>query len=160
MSADILLYFAYGSNMLTKRLAGRTDDCRPLGRATLAGHRLSFHKRSKDGSGKANAFRTGDEGDHVIGVVFEIPAAGKPGLDRAEGLNKGYRQKSVRVLLDGIGEVEAFAYTAEPSAIDECLKPTAEYREKVLAGAKEHGLPETYVEEFIRSVEVLKQQNT
>lgn len=156
MSANALRYFAYGSNMVTNRLAGRTGGCKPLGRAVLMGHRLCFHKHSKDGSGKADAFCTGDARDQVIGVVFEIPAAGKRGLDRAEGLNKGYAQRTLRVMLDGIGEVEAFTYTAEASAINEHLKPTAEYRDLVLAGAKEHGLPETYVDQFIRSIKVLK----
>jgi hypothetical protein len=51
-----------------------------------------------------------------------------------------YAQRTVRVMLDGIGEVEAFTYTAEASSIDERLKPTTEYRDTVLAGAKEHGL--------------------
>jgi hypothetical protein len=48
-------------------------------------HRLCFHKRSKDGSGKADTFRTGDLRDQVIGMVFEIPAEGKPKLDRVKG---------------------------------------------------------------------------
>jgi cation transport regulator ChaC len=152
-----LLYFAYGSNLVTTRLAGRTGGCSSRGRATLAGHRLRFHKRSRDGSGKADAFRTGEVSDRVIGVLFEIPAAAKPALDRAEGLNKGYAQKTVKVVLEGVGEVEAFTFMAETSAIDERRQPTREYRDMVVAGATEHSLPEAYINDFIRSVEVLKQ---
>ena len=60
-----MLYFAYGSNMLTARLRERMPSCKPLGIAKLPGHALRFHKRSKDQSGKCNAFATDDDqGDH------------------------------------------------------------------------------------------------
>jgi hypothetical protein len=49
-------YFAYGSNMETARLRERMPSAKPLGVAKLSGHELRFHKRSKDGSGKCNAF--------------------------------------------------------------------------------------------------------
>jgi hypothetical protein len=43
-----------------------------LGRATLAGHRLCFHKRSKTGRVKPTPSAPATQ---VIGVVFEITAA-------------------------------------------------------------------------------------
>lgn len=145
-----LIYWAYGSNMDTNRLTERTKGCKPLGRAKLVGYRLCFHKRSKDGSGKADAWATGRPDDMVIGVLFEIPASGKRGLDRAEGTD--YEQATVRLLRDDGATVEAFTYLAKPSAIDSQIMPTPGYRDKVLAGAIEHGLPAAYIDRFIRAV--------
>jgi hypothetical protein len=50
------VYFAYGSNMSTARLRQRMPSCKPLGTAVLSEHKLRFHKRSTDQSGKCNAF--------------------------------------------------------------------------------------------------------
>lgn len=54
----MIYYFAYGSNMLTERLIARTPSARPVGTSLLPGHRLTFHKRGRDGSGKCDAFET------------------------------------------------------------------------------------------------------
>jgi hypothetical protein len=58
---------------------------------------LKFHKRSKDGSGKCNAFRTGSQADYVIGVVFEVMI----GLRRTHGTKISYwtAQESMGCLL-------------------------------------------------------------
>lgn len=61
-----ILYFAYGSNMSSARLRARVPSCRPIGIAFLPGHELRFHKRSKDGSGKCDAFQV-EGGAGVVG---------------------------------------------------------------------------------------------
>jgi cation transport regulator ChaC len=147
-----LTYFAYGSNMLTSQLAERTGDCTCRGLATLVGHELRFHKLGKDGSAKADAYRTGRQADAVIGVVFEVLRSRKPRLDRAEGLGKGYNEKTVLVRLRDGEEIEAVTYVAHPDAINVHLKPTPAYRKRVLDGASEHRLPAGYVQRFIASV--------
>ena len=151
-----LTYFAYGSNMLTRQLARRTGGCTCRGLATLAGHELRFHKLGKDGSAKADAYRTGRPADAVIGVVFDVLRSGKARLDRAEGLGKGYDEKTVRVRLQGGEEIEAVTYVAQPDAIKAHLKPTPDYRKRVLDGASEHRLPAGYVQRFIASVATQK----
>ena len=84
-------YFAYGSNLLTRRLRARVPSARPLGPALLKGHRLAWHKISRDGSGKCDI--TPDPGGTVWGVVFEIDPQKKCGLDRTEALGFGYDVK-------------------------------------------------------------------
>jgi hypothetical protein len=137
-------YFAYGSNMATQRLRRRVASAKPLGVARLPAYVLRFHKRSQDGSGKCNAFFTGVEADVVLGVLFEIDPAQKQDLDKAEGLGHGYIESHLEVH-QPTGAVTAFAYIADPGAIDEMLKPFTWYRDIVIAGAKEHHLPKSYI---------------
>jgi hypothetical protein len=116
-------YFAYGSNMSTPRLRYRVPGCRFEFVARLPNYKLCFHKRSKDGSAKCNAFRTAEPTDAVIGVVYEIPTNEKPALDRAEGLGAGYHEEIVPVLSPEGEKVTVHAYIADASFIDDILQP-------------------------------------
>ncbi len=136
-------YFAYGSNMALARLQERTPSARRLATCALPGHALRFHKVGRDGSGKCDAYATGDPEDRVVGALFEICPGQKPALDAAEGLGAGYEQKVV-LLKDGEGNrVEALTYYA--TAIDELLKPFCWYKNHVLIGARESALPPAYI---------------
>lgn len=148
------VYFAYGSNMSTARLRKRMPSCTPLGIATLPGHALRFHKRSKDQSGKCNAFATSDE-DSVIGVLFSFDPAERGRLDKAEGAGKGYEPTTVTVINDKARRRKVLTYRATADHIDDSLKPYGWYKDFVLAGAAEHRLPEAYIAEHIQSVEAI-----
>jgi hypothetical protein len=54
--SDTFLYFAYGSNMLTRRLTlpARAPSAVCAGTGYVECHRLAFDKVSRDGSGKAD----------------------------------------------------------------------------------------------------------
>ncbi len=78
-------YFAYGSNMSIARLRERVPSAVSFGCHALKEHDLRFHKSSKDGSGKCNAFFTGNDDDTILGVLFEIKSSEMSALDRAEG---------------------------------------------------------------------------
>lgn len=149
-----VVYFAYGSNMSTARLRERMPSCRPLGVATLPGHTLRFHKRSVDRSGKCNAFATGNE-DSVIGVLFSFDPAERAALDRAEGVGNGYEHATVTVVNDKGRRRKVLTYLATPDYIDDSLKPYGWYKEFVLEGGREHGLPPGYIAEYIQSVEAI-----
>jgi hypothetical protein len=84
--ADAFLYFAYGSNMYTRRLRGRTSSATCVGTGFVERHRLTFDKVSGDGSGKCNIESTTDPADRVYGVLFSISSAEAPTLDKFEGL--------------------------------------------------------------------------
>jgi hypothetical protein len=147
-----ILYFAYGSNMSTPRLRYRVPGCRFAFVARLPNYKLCFHKRSKDGSAKCNAFRTAEPTDVVIGAVYEIPTNEKPALDRAEGLGAGYHEEIVPVLSAKGEKVAVRTYIADETFIDDSLQPYSWYNDFVLAGAEEHKLPSEYVESRIRAV--------
>ena len=137
-------YFAYGSNMSSRRLRQRTPSAKALGIGRLPGHALRWHKLGRDGSGKCDiAESDGQAGDVVWGVLYRIALAEKPILDRIEGLGIGYEEEKVRVETEA-GAVAALTYKAKPGKIDAQLRPLADYKRHVLLGAKEHGLPVAY----------------
>jgi gamma-glutamylcyclotransferase len=139
----MILYFGYGSNMCTGRLRSRVPSACPLSVARLKGHSLRFHKQSKDGSGKADAYRTGDNRNYVWGIVFEVDPAEKGKLDEVEGLRQGYEEKTVTVSVPMMQDRKAFMYYA--TAIDAHLKPYTWYLRFVLDGARQHRLPSGYI---------------
>jgi gamma-glutamylcyclotransferase (GGCT)/AIG2-like uncharacterized protein YtfP len=143
-----MLYFAYGSNMCTKRLQApdRVPSAEPAHIAKLSEHKLLFHKRSKvDCSAKADAYFTGATMDFIWGVLFRIDAAEKPKLDRTEGLGQGYVEKHVTVVSADGKPHRAVMYFAEPSHIQSDLLPYTWYWRFVVEGAREHGLPADYI---------------
>src|ERR1700756_1898091 len=87
---NTMIYFAYGSNMLTNRLLSRCSDAKTIGPAFLTGYTLCFDKRSRDGSGKCTIGHTARPSDIVHGVLFTVPQSQLPSLDRAEGKGAEY----------------------------------------------------------------------
>jgi hypothetical protein len=142
-----LMYFAYGSNMCTRRLCARVP-CTLVGAAALPGHALRFHKRGRDGSGKCNALHTGHAADRVFGVVFAIDAAHKHVLDRIEGVGAGYHDTMVEVAMMGGAALTAWMYEATAAFIDDTLRPFTWYRAFVVGGARQHGLPTAYIRQL------------
>jgi gamma-glutamylcyclotransferase len=114
--------------------------------ASLGGHMLKFHKCGlRDGTGKCNAFFSGNAQDIVYGVLYQIDEAEKPDIDEIEGLGLGYNLKDVAVTLaDGVN-ITAWMYVADPAHIDDNLIPTNRYVKIVLDGALEHKLPHDYI---------------
>ncbi len=130
-----------------------------LGVATLPDHVLRFHKRSTDNSGKCNAFASGN-GNSVIGVLFSFDPAERAKLDEAEGVGSGYESALVTVINDKGRRRKVLMYLATSDYIDDSLKPYSWYKDFVLAGAAEHGLPSQYIAEFIQSVDAIEDSNT
>jgi len=137
-----MLYFAYGSNLLSARLRARAPSARAVGVAALPRRELRFHKRSRDGSAKCDAVPTGRAGDAVHGAVFELDESDWPALDRAEGRGAGYERSALEIEWQG-APVEA--YLAQAGFIEPALLPYSWYVELVVAGARQHGLPAEYV---------------
>lgn len=143
-------YFAYGSNMSLARLQERLPSARPVAIGTITGYKLVFHKRSKDGSAKADAYFTGLEADVVWGVIFALDRKEKATLDSMEGLGHGYDETTVAVTTEAEA-VPAVMYVA--TDIDDEMLPYSWYVRFAVIGAKEHSLPEYY----IKSIEAVAQ---
>jgi len=139
---ETFLYFAYGSNMFTRRLTARTPSAVAIGTAFVEGRRLTFDKVSTDGSGKCDIEATGNPADRVWGVLFRIASTEAADLDEAEGLGRGYRKGEVHAVTPA-GPSPAVAYFA--TIKDPSLRPYHWYKAFVIAGATEHGLPAVYV---------------
>jgi gamma-glutamylcyclotransferase len=140
---NTFLYFAYGSNMASRRLRApnRCPSANPLGMAELRGYELCWQKPSKDGSGKCTVL-PGNDRDRVLGVLFSIATTEQHALDAAEGQGKGYEREQMAVW-QGNEERQATLYVATSTSSK--LKPYTWYKAWVVAGAKEHGLPADYI---------------
>lgn len=135
-------YFAYGSNMLTERLRARVGSARPIGAAWLPGMALGFAKRGRDLSGKA-MIAPGTETAHPLhGVLFEIDAGEIAVLDRFEG--PGYARATLSVTAGGASRA-AQVYVPRPGHLDPALRPFDWYLDLILAGARQHALPPTWI---------------
>ena len=130
--------------MSSRRLQQRVPSARPVSAATLTSHRLEFHKIGRDNSAKCNAHETGEQDDFLIGVVFEIHEQEKIYLDQAEGLGCGYEIKQVDIQIENGIKLQAFTYYA--TLIDDDLLPYHWYKHHVLTGAREHNLPQHYLD--------------
>jgi len=144
-----LQYFAYGSNLLTRRLRdpARAPSAVALGVAWAPGFVMRFHKIGTDGSGKCTLIPTGDDADAVYGVLYEFADSDLAGLDREEGVHLGgYARHALWLRLANGDTAEAMTYIAGEPYIDPVCLPFDWYRDLVVAGAREHGLPPAYVE--------------
>jgi gamma-glutamylcyclotransferase len=141
-TTETILYFAYGSNMLSQRLQERAPSAGAVAIGKISGRRLCWHKRSRDGSGKCDADVSENTDDCVWGVIYRVSAHEKPALDIAEGLGSGYAEKTVHVITSQRVMV-AITYVA--TIKDAALLPFDWYKSLVLAGAREHALPPGYV---------------
>lgn len=132
-------YAAYGSNLHPLRLEKRVPSTRLLGVSFVSGYALRFNKKSDiDGTGKCSINR----GVGIVRLaVFEIKTEEKAILDRCEGLGKGYDELSIDTHQYGC----CLTYIANPTVIDETLRPTDWYKEMVLLGCRSHGFPDEYV---------------
>ena len=124
-----------------------------LGVFILEQHDLRFHKISRDGSGKCDAFRTDNPDDLIFGALFKIDPGEKSALDEVEGLGIGYEEKLVNVKNDIGDVVEAVTYYA--IRIDPSLKPYSWYLNHVIIGAQEINVPGAYLQ-AIQSIESIE----
>lgn len=137
-------YFAYGSNMLTARLAARCPSARAIGPATVSNYALHFSKRGRDLTGKATLVTR--PGASRCGVLFELDQRELAALDDAEG--KGYERRDnleITLISDG-SALSATTYIARDIAYG--LKPFDWYLALVIAGAMEHRLPADQIAAF------------
>ena len=114
-SSSTFLYFAYGANMLSRRLTARAPSAVAIDIGFVEGRRFSFGKVSRDKSGKSH-----------------------PNLDIAEGLGIGYSETNIQVVT-ATGVYTAQTYVA--SFREDPLLPFQWYKASVVAGAVEHDLP-------------------
>jgi len=124
-------------------MRGRASSVERIGSATLSGYTISWGKRSVDGSGKCTIAVSSTEA-MVHGVLYRLPADEKADLDLVEGLGTGYDEAMVSVQTP-TGPRVATTYVAAPTHVDDGLQPYSWYRDLVVAGAVEAGLPDAYV---------------
>jgi cation transport regulator ChaC len=139
-------YFAYGSNLWVAQMVARTGPI-PQGAdrpriARLPNYRLTFNMHGDDGQVFANVIYPGQG---VLGVIYCCTVEALLKMDQYE---KGYERRQVQVVLENGAELTAVTYIAGTAQAGNVSQPTADYLQKILCGARQHGLPEAYIKEI------------
>lgn len=138
----ITYYFAYGSNMDSKRINSRIDSAEVVGIALIRDYQLEMNKRGLDGSAKANIVPREDK--LVWGVIYKIAYEDWGILDTFE---RGYDRLTIQVELNHGTYIEAMVYVSTRSEdLTDDLLPFSWYRAMLIRGSEENHLPFEYRE--------------
>jgi hypothetical protein len=153
--AATVWYFAYGSNMETATFRGRRGICyaRALP-ARVPDWRLVLDKPPLIPIGGAVANIVPEPGAVALGVLYEISTAELLHVELTEGVLIGnYKRVEVTAETLGSASLTINAVSLASERRDPTCRPTDRYMRCVIAGAEEHGLPETHLT-FLRGVPV------
>jgi hypothetical protein len=81
----------------------------------------------------------------AYGAVFDIRPGEVSALDDLEGLGNGYYKEQLQVVTNG-ELVSVFTYLASSSHLITTLRPYDWYKGLVLAGARQHAFPGSYID--------------
>jgi gamma-glutamylcyclotransferase (GGCT)/AIG2-like uncharacterized protein YtfP len=136
-----MFYFAYGSNMNREQMAERCPGAVPVGLGVLTGWEFCINRR-----GVATIFQSPHKDVH--GVVWRITEAHESTLDICESVAEGnYCREFVSVCLEQ-GREESTLIYVDP--ITQSGPAREGYLEKVIGGAIQHGVSESYVSSSLR----------
>lgn len=145
-------YFAYGSNLLKEQMIARVGGIGPPENppriAYLSNHRLVFDQLSPTSPAYANIR---SPGTGVWGVIYSL---GEPELKIMDGFEGGYDRKSVFVTDKQGRIVNATTYVMKQVRTLKSGNPSQEYLDKILTGAKQHGLDESYIKTIVATAKV------
>lgn len=150
-----MLYFAYGSNMQFDQMRERCPSARFVCTARLKDHRLAFTRLSKNRHcGVADVLQSTES--EVWGAVFQIDETEIGALDKSEGYRPGrlrtdnaYERSELHV--ERAGDVEkplaVWTYTVV-TKLDPNPKPSQDYKQLILDGARMWRLPALYIQQL------------
>ncbi|XP_038208344.1 gamma-glutamylcyclotransferase-like isoform X2 [Zerene cesonia] len=150
---DTFLYFAYGSNLLKRRIHINNPSAEFLGVGRLDNHQLDFIKYSDHWRG-SSATIVPIQNAYVWGAVWRIQNKDMPALDRQEGVDTNwYFPKTVDIeTLDGtIVQCRTYQQTINPPLrkededIPNERRPSITYLDCIIKGAIECNLPKEYL---------------
>jgi len=164
--AETFLYFAFGSNMSSERIREKNPSAKFLKTARLTGYRFEYDGYSRKWEGSpATITRTNNHEDQVYGVLWELNQEHLQTLDQQEGVARDiYRRLTLTVEPCSAvqhsqnadkyeGAVKVVTYQMTPARIakmkEEGLgdsRPSRAYKDVILKGAREHNLPQSYID--------------
>jgi gamma-glutamylcyclotransferase (GGCT)/AIG2-like uncharacterized protein YtfP len=149
-------YFAYGSNMCSKRIQKRLarDGEKYVSRraGVIKGKKLVFNKKSRTNPGVGYASFIDDANFNLYGALYELSMNAIYSLDSYEMYPHYYRRIMLEVETEDLGIVEAWVYMANPAKTAEGLAPTKEYIDFMLKS--DDVIPKEHVD-YIRSVKTV-----
>lgn len=158
----ITFYFAYGSNLNWEQMKERCPSASFYCRASLSNYRIDFTRKSSERNcGVADIVR--DENNTVYGVVYRIDEIDLGKLDKHEGYvpqrdNNAYKRIEIMVFEEDNKEEPIIAFTYEVVRKEfGKYKPSKEYKNLILTGAKYWNLPKEYIK-FLENIETMKDE--
>ncbi|XP_014488440.1 PREDICTED: gamma-glutamylcyclotransferase-like [Dinoponera quadriceps] len=157
--SNTFLYFAYGSNLLAKRIRLNNSTAVVKSIGYIKNFRLDFQRYSKRWHGaSATIVETNDS--IVWGVVWELDKCNLPTLNRQEGVQDNiYHAMSVDVITPNGTTLNCRVYQQchnpteymKPADLPMDRKPSPLYLETIIKGAQENNLPDDYIK-FLKSI--------
>lgn len=155
-SPDDILYFAYGSNMWSHRMHIRNPTAKFFDTAELEGYYVGFVDDFESWQGAAATLKKSAERT-THGVLWTIPKGDIHSLDRQE---REYEAADVTVKLPSGDKVVCRTYFYLPSRPGKKNMPSLLYKAVIVAGAIEHKLPDSYVQELMKNPDNGKTQGS
>jgi len=139
-----MYYFAYGSNMNHKQMQRRCPNSKFIKPVYLENAKFIYDGKSIAWNEKAVANIVTIDAGQVWGGIFEIDEDNLAELDCCEGFPKSYGKGIVNVKDEEGNVFQAWAYyrAGEKQGV-----PSTSYRNIILQGAKDCGLPEEYIKD-------------
>jgi len=148
-----MLYFAYDADLFFTRFKAKMKTARVFDKGWVEGYGLKVNARShKDHSGKANLEPSTEENAVVHGVIYKIGADDKVILDRDHGLGYGFCEIAIKVRRPQAAPLFAFTYIANRQFVTPDLLAYTWYRDLMIEGAVQQGLPEAYIETYLKQI--------
>lgn len=142
----MIYYFAYGSNLRHKLMLEKCSDSQYLRRVKLDGYKFQYDGYSKSRNGAVGNV-VESESDIVWGGLWEISENDLKKLDRQEGyFTRIYDRKEVDVFDNDGEKYIAMTYFRTGKKTG---KPSRDYVDMILDGARECGLPEEHVNLYL-----------
>ncbi|CAB3240956.1 unnamed protein product [Arctia plantaginis] len=152
-SNETFFYFAYGSNLLSKRIHINNPSAVYYSPAKLENHRLDFNFFVEAWNGAVSTI-VEDDTEEVWGVLWTLNIDQMKYLDDQEGVTLGwYFPKNVTVTTPDGKQILARTYqeTMTPEKLNKCedlpveRRPSSTYLEVIALGAIESHLPADYI---------------
>jgi gamma-glutamylcyclotransferase len=153
-------YFAFGSNLLEKRLKIQNQSAEKVGIGVLKSYLLNFGcVLSSRWNGSSATITEHDPDSEVVGMVWTIEIDQLGNLDHQEGVHANiYRPLNVPVQMGSRSILcRTFQLVNNPPLILDLTKapferqPSYTYLSVIVRGAEENNFPEKYVK-FLRSI--------
>jgi len=146
-------YFAYGSNLSKEQMKCRIGYLPEFKRCSLKDWEFVFNKKSsKDGTLKANIMPA--DGEEVLGVIYLCSECDMKKLAGYEG--RGYKDRPIIVNLEDGTQQDAITYVARAERTCDAGPVHPDYVQVITDGARDHGLPEEYIEGTMKAAAIAK----
>lgn len=136
-------YFAYGSNLLEDQMKARMSYCKYIAMARLKGYELVFNNEGSLYDDAVANIKIGQ--NEVWGILYKVKVEElQERMDFYEGVDENEYER-ISVIVEDLDRNKYEAQTYINQMDREATLPSLQYIDRILRGAKERKLPESYI---------------